>query len=159
MGRECRKVPSTWIHPKDSNGLIPLRGSSYAEAKKRWDEGDIKWKEGLRQDWDTKEWIPHCEDCTFSEWDGDSPVESEYMPDWSQDECTHYQMYETCTEGTPISPVFSTPEECARWCANNGASAFGSQIADYDFWLKIAKGGGSSGLICGPGIPLQPEVH
>ena len=43
------------------------------------------------------------------------------------EERTHYQMYETCTEGTPISPVMETPENLARWLADNGASAFGGQ--------------------------------
>ncbi len=31
------------------------------------------------------------------------PDHRDYMPSWKPSECTHYQMYETTTEGTPIS--------------------------------------------------------
>lgn len=48
-----------------------------------------------------------------------------------------WQMWETTSEGSPISPVFATPEELARWLANTGASAFGSDTATYDQWLKM----------------------
>jgi hypothetical protein len=68
------------------------------------------------------------------------PKPKEYMPVWTAEEATHFMMYETCTEGTPISPAFATIEELARYLADTGASAFGSQTADYDHWLKICKG-------------------
>ncbi len=48
-----------------------------------------------------------------------------------------YQMWETCSEGSPISPVFETPELLARWLADNNASAFGDQTASYDHWLGM----------------------
>jgi len=48
-------------------------------------------------------------------------------------------MYETCTEGTPISPAFATPEELARWLADNEASAFGGMTASYEGWLRTIK--------------------
>jgi len=49
-------------------------------------------------------------------------------------------MYETCTEGTPISPVMDSLETLARWLADNGASAFGEMTATYEQWLKIIGG-------------------
>ena len=52
-----------------------------------------------------------------------------------------WQMWETTTEGSPISPVFSTPEELAHWLANNKASACGSQTASYESWLAMIKKG------------------
>ena len=63
------------------------------------------------------------------------------MPDWPEEIKTHYMMYETCSEGTPISPAFKTPEELARWLADNNASAFAGQGASYESWLRICKGG------------------
>ena len=48
-----------------------------------------------------------------------------------------YQMWETTSEGSPISPTFDTPEELARWLADNNTSAFGSQTASYDAWLRM----------------------
>lgn len=41
-------------------------------------------------------------------------------------------IYETCSEGSPISPAFETPEELARWLTDN---SFGSMTATYEQWL------------------------
>jgi hypothetical protein len=48
-----------------------------------------------------------------------------------------FQMWETCSEGSPMSPVFKTPEELAKWLFDNSASSFGSQTASYDEWLTM----------------------
>jgi hypothetical protein len=50
-------------------------------------------------------------------------------------------MYESTSEGTPISPAFETPEELARWLADNNASAFGYSGATYDEWLAMCRQG------------------
>jgi hypothetical protein len=65
------------------------------------------------------------------------------MPMWSQSECTHWQMYEEITEGTPISPVFATPEELARWLSDNKVSAFADTTASYTQWLSLIRQGPS----------------
>lgn len=51
-----------------------------------------------------------------------------------------FQMWETTSEGSPISPVFETPEELARWRADTGASAFGRSQATYEQWLVTCRG-------------------
>jgi len=143
MGREVRRVPADWEHPKVNDSYIPLFGDSFSTAAAEWDAGNQKWKEGFRDDYDGG-WKPldgSEEVTTYAKWTGERPVEADYMPDWPEEERTHYQMYETCTEGTPISPVFATPEELARWLTNNGASAFASQTASYDGWLRVCRGG------------------
>lgn len=86
MGREVRRVPADWEHPRDERGKF----------------------------------IP-----TYS-WD---------MPQWPENEATHYMMYEDTSEGTPISPAFATKEELARWLTDTGASAFGRLTATYEQWL------------------------
>lgn len=48
-----------------------------------------------------------------------------------------WQMWETTSEGSPISPVMDTPEELARWLADNRASAFGGTEATFDQWLNM----------------------
>lgn len=48
-----------------------------------------------------------------------------------------WQMWEDTSEGSPISPVFATPEELARWLADTGASAMGSMTATYEEWLRM----------------------
>lgn len=53
-----------------------------------------------------------------------------------------WQLWSTTTEGTPMTPVFATPEELARHCADNGVSSFGSDTASYETWLKFITGPG-----------------
>jgi hypothetical protein len=72
---------------------------------------------------------------------GGGPYTHNYMPEWAKDEATHYMMYETCTEGTPISPAFATKEELAHWLADTGASAFGKRVASYEAWLNTIEAG------------------
>jgi hypothetical protein len=47
-----------------------------------------------------------------------------------------YQLWETTSEGSPISPVFSTFEELCEWCADN-ASTFASFKATKEEWMKM----------------------
>ena len=51
-----------------------------------------------------------------------------------------YQLWETVSEGSPISPPFATPEELARWLAEHDDST--TRGTTYSEWL---------GFICGPG--------
>jgi hypothetical protein len=68
-----------------------------------------------------------------------------------------FQMWETTSEGSPISPVFETPEELAHWLADNSASSFGDRTCTYEEWLNFIKGSGwavsavgtKSGLVSG----------
>jgi hypothetical protein len=129
MGRECRRVPKDWDHPRDDHGaLIPMHDE--------FPYNDSEVSEGLADGW----------------LDGGPPhYGMPIMPDWPESERTHYQMYETCTEGTPISPVCETPEELARWCADNGASAFADMTASYEHWLGVARGGWAPSMVIGGG--------
>lgn len=65
-----------------------------------------------------------------------------------------YQLWRTTTEGTPMSPVFETPEALARWLADNNASSFGSTTATYDQWLAFILGPGwaPSGIMDSTGV-------
>ncbi len=158
MSREVRMVPANWQHPKGGNGCKPLFGGSFSERLAEWEEGARKWKEGFISDfkggWEPKGTRPG----TYEGWDGPCPQKKEYMPDWLEVERTHLQMYETCTEGTPISPVKATPEDLARWLADNGASAFGSQTATYEEWLVTCKAGWAPSAVGSPGKGLQSGV-
>lgn len=67
-------------------------------------------------------WCPRCE--------GDGSVyESDALKklaeDWRATEPPTgegYQVWETVSEGSPISPVFKTPEECVAWLVRQGYS-------------------------------------
>lgn len=146
MGREVRKVPANWSHPKDDRGhYIPMFDHGYEASAKEWDEGAAKWEQGLRAVWtgDGDKWVPKDKDMTYSyaEWAGERPDQADYMPDWPNDERTHFQMYETTSEGTPISPVMETPEALAHWLSETGASSFADMTATYEQWLYVCNGG------------------
>jgi hypothetical protein len=138
MGREVRRVPKDWQHPREDNGNFkPLFDGSFASYLAEWNEENDKWSRGEFPDYaheDNKK-------MSYSEWNGDQPKACDYMPDWPDSERTHLMMYETTTEGTPISPAFETPEELAKWLYENEASAFGDSTASYEGWLRVANDG------------------
>ena len=143
MGREVRRVPKNWKHPKKNGVYTPLH-EGFAKQLQHWETGKEKWDLGFVDDyhdgWKPRDTSP---DMTFEEWDGKKPKKGAYMPDFPPEQKTHYQMYETCTEGTPLSPVMETPEELAHWLEDNSASAFGEQTASYEQWLNTINSGGA----------------
>jgi hypothetical protein len=105
MQTEIRRVSRNWKHPRDEAGqFVPLL-DRYAESLQNWEEENRQWANGLRKKYDPLETV------TFEEWFGERPDPTRYMPDWPEQELTHFQMYETTTEGTPISPVMPSIEE------------------------------------------------
>lgn len=113
MGREIRRVPSDWQHPKRAMpygfDYAPLFDKSYEEAIATWETERFKWDSGERPD----------TECTFEEWHGEKPDPDYYRPAWSDEERTAFQIYETVSEGTPVSPVFATKEEAVEWVVEN----------------------------------------
>jgi len=143
MGREVRRVPADWQHPKNEfDRYKPLYpGERYeANATEFMEKANA---EGLQEAID---------------WYGQAPDQNDYMPNWPASERTHYMMYEDTSEGTPISPAFATPEELARWLADTGASSFGSDTASYEGWLRVAKGGWAPSAVSIGGGPLVSGV-
>lgn len=138
MGREVRRVPPDWEHPRDERGIpIPLR-DGYDRAVARWEADCAAWCAGKRPRYasDKARAMPNTA-LAFALYDGDRPTPGTYMPDWPAEERTHWQMYEDTTEGTPISPVMAGPEMLARWLADNNASWFGYEPAGFEVWLRI----------------------
>ena len=150
MGREVRRVISNWEHPKDVRGnYIPLFDTNVIACQAEWDLGAQKWAEGLVDDWHGgwKVRDVGIGSETYSEYAGERPRAEDHMPQCTEVEKTHLMMYETVTEGTPISPVFSTPEELAHWLTDNEASACGDQVASYEGWLRVAQGGYAPSMV------------
>ena len=149
MGRECRRVPPDWKHPKTENGHYAplLDGADYAGRLKQWEAEKAEWDIGNFPDYALEE----SRTMSYEEWAGPRPKPENYMPVWSNEEATHFMMYENTSEGTPISPAFAVPEECAQWCVDNGSSAVGSKTADFDFWMRVIDGTAGIGLAWAPG--------
>lgn len=149
MSRELRRVPANWRHSKNDDGHYqPMLDCDYEADLQEWIDGRALWKAGTHPDQQEHE---SANGRTWEDWYGGAPDREYYRPAWTDAERAHFQMYETCTEGTPISPVFATPEECARWCADNGASAFGYQTAPYEWWLRVCEGSAGFGLMFSDG--------
>lgn len=136
MGREVKRVPLGfnwpvnkvwWGYELEGVPCLTCRGRgwiSYRPFPENYDGWD-----GKRSDGDGY-WCPHCEGerIAFSE-----SIEVPVGDGW--------QMWETTSDGSPISPVFETPESLARWLADTGASVFGDLTATYEEWLAtIAHG-------------------
>lgn len=123
MGREIRKVPANWDHPKkvDHYGrerMQPMFDDTFASAASEWKENFLKWEAGERPSHFTDE----EKDYEYWEWES-SPPDREYYRPWSDDEATWFQAWETVSEGTPVSPPFETEDELIQYLADNG-----------DFW-------------------------
>lgn len=99
-------------------------------------------------------WCPRCEGSALIEaW----PGQQEKAEAWEPTEPPSgegWQMWEDTSEGSPISPVFDTPEKLALWLANSTRSAFASYRLTYDQWLEFIKQPAGSPLMTqvAPGV-------
>ena len=135
MGREVRKVPADWEHPKRDDGSYqPMYDADYETEAREWMEAAVLWSRGEHPD--------QNDGCVFYwDWSGEPPDREYHRPAWTEESRTHLQMYETTSEGSPISPVMETAEELARWLADNNASTFADMTATYEQWLAMIQRG------------------
>lgn len=81
--------------------------------------------------------------CAHCDGDGVDPENKVAYEAWTPTEPPAgdgYQIWETVSEGSPISPVFATPEELARWMAGKQWGA--DHGSSYETWLKFITGPG-----------------
>jgi hypothetical protein len=124
MGREIRRVPPNWEHPRDKQdgGYIPMLDIDYDTAAQRWIDELMQWEN--KQEWKGKS----CR--YFWDWDGGPPNEEYHRPVFTE-KPTWYQVYETVSEGCPVSPPFETKEELVDYLVEYG-----------DFWDQRRGDGG-----------------
>lgn len=87
----------------------------------------------------------HCEHCNGDGENWDSPEHKKAAEEWEQEEPPKgeaYQIWETVSEGSPVSPPFLEPEKLAEWMDKNG-QGLDSEVT-YDQWLKFIRGPGWS---------------
>src|SRR5215213_3463065 len=121
VNREIRTVPLDWQHPTDTSGQpIPLLSLEQADTPEELQE-------------------------LLAEGQSLEEITSRYMPDFSMvpDGQPGICVYETTTEGTPLTPVFpNTPE--GRWalvhyCATR-VSVFADRRANAEAWAELLFG-------------------
>lgn len=123
MGREIRRVPADWEHPRKTNNLRPSGHAPYQpmhdcvfeDRAREWLDKAIAWDNGTDPDC-AEHKITHP---FYWQWDGPPPNAEDYRPRWTS-EPTHYQVYETVTEGTPVTPHFATKAELIDWLVEHG---------------------------------------
>lgn len=111
MGREIRKVPANWEHPKNIHGHYqPMYDCTYREAVISHFKDELLWHLWPPKNWRyIKEW--------FECW-----PDRDYHRPRLDVEPTHFQIYENVTEGTPASPVFESLGEMKEWLLEQGYS-------------------------------------
>ena len=119
MGREVRRVPKDWGHPRDKDGhYIPqFDGKKYQKDRKAF-LAEVK-KDGY--------------EAAVKNW-GLEPTTDQYMPTWPKEHATHFQLYENTSEGTPLSPPKSSQESLAQWITDNFPS-----VDSYEDNLQMVK--------------------
>ena len=148
MGREIRRVPQGWEHPRqeckhspwnggceeskrsDGKCYRPVYDRDFETAATEWLAENAKWESGEDSDrakWEAEEGMRKF----YWEWTSTPPEREYYRPKWTDEERTCLQMYETVSEGSPVSPVFETADGLIDYLVNNG-----------DFWDQYRGTGG-----------------
>lgn len=123
MGREIRRVPKGWQHPKTVNRYSskeeyqPMYDEDFETAAREWLDNAIAWDNGTHKDAEKHK----ADHPYFWQWENNPPDAEYYRPKWTE-EPTCYQIYETVSEGTPDSPVFETLDEMREWLVEEGYS-------------------------------------
>jgi len=116
-------VPANWEHPKQErwpDRLQPMFDRTFEEAAAEWKKEFAAWESGERPDYCSDE----SKALEYWEWNGGPPDRAYYRP-WKDGEATWFQVWETVSEGTPVTPPFATKEELVDYLVAHG-----------DFWQQ-----------------------
>lgn len=134
MGREIRRVPVDWEHPYEmkphwrtgipEKSFHPMHDKDAETALANWLEEFEKWKAGElaktieeNPEYGYKIDEPYR---SFCEYNGEPPDPKYHRPKWPEGAKLGFAVYETVSEGTPVTPPFATKEELIDYLATNG---------------------------------------
>jgi hypothetical protein len=159
MGREIRKVIHNWEHPKREKynpfkrimeeSFQPMHDCPADQAWKEWLADFQKWKDGGRKEEVEKyelEYEGMGDYESFCAWAGRPPNPVYYRPAWNEEDMTWFQLYETVSEGTPVTPAFETQDELIDYLVEHG-----------DYWDQKRRKAGDSIMNCDPWPRDQAE--
>lgn len=139
-------VPPNWEHPqKDEYDVIrrrmekryqPLYDQPYKEAIAEWLKDHLLWVDGKHPD-QLDGTAAGYEN--YADWGGNAPDVKYYRPNWKEEDRTWFQVYETVSEGTPVTPPFATKEELVEYLVTNG-----------DLWDQRRRAEGNTIMNCDP---------
>ena len=141
-------VPKGWQHPRKDNGSYqPMFNSSVDDDYIEWLEEFDKFKSRELDDIaDEQGYNRKAPYAAFCDWWGCPPDPEYRRPSWKEEDITNYQMYETVSEGTPVSPVFETKEQLVDYLVKNG-----------DYWDQSRRKQGNCAMNCEPWSRQQAE--
>ena len=189
MGKEIRRVPPNWEHPlkyeshKDlppyERHYQPMYDRTYGDAIKEWIAWRESWLKGEHPDQ-----IRKANDVEFNKnyppddygylawfW---SPPDPEYYRPPFEEEPTWYQVYQTVSEGTPVTPPFATKEELVDYLVEHGDYWHQRSVAQSDEWTVwnvhtkpsraaaeafVEQGSAFSMVVFGGGTPEAEILH
>jgi len=167
MGREIRRVPEGWEHPKyteedqrfgepSRTGYKPLYDESFTKAMREWILAWEAWERGERPDYFDPADYPNG--IAFWQWHGGPPRSEYYRPEWTEAECTHFQMYETVSEGTPLTPPLPSLEALAEWLSTN-ADYYGHGPLTRAQADAFCRSGWTPSFVFTPATGLRPGIE
>jgi hypothetical protein len=112
-----------------------------ARAKRLGVYGLCEHCHGSGELWLTPEYEQKHED-----WEPTQPPKGDY-----------YQIWETVSEGSPVSPAFETPEDLAHWMVSHDTSV--TKDTSYEQWLKFIRGPGWAPSLVMHGGVLESGVQ
>lgn len=122
MGREIRRVPPNWKHPLkegEDAEYRSFRGHTYPNFQPKFEESfkeaASNWKKGFNEHKPSKE----NDFAEYWEFEG-NPPDRDWFVDYNDEEPTWFQMYETVSEGTPVTPPFETQQELIDYLCTQG---------------------------------------
>jgi hypothetical protein len=126
MGREIRMVPPNWEHPKkltrnwwpgegykETMQFQPMHDEPFAAAMDQWYSEWKQWEVKTHPDYDPE--YPE-----YWEYAGNPPNPEYYRPSWPDGSATWFQVYETVSEGSPVTPPFATKEDLIEYLVKYG---------------------------------------
>lgn len=121
MGREIRMVPPNWKHPRgQDHEYTPLFDSTVEEAWADWQKEYAAWiAGGFEEARKMYRYNPAEPYRSFCDYHGEPPDPKHYRPAWTEP-ATWFQVYETVSEGTPITPPLPTKEALIEYLVTSG---------------------------------------
>src|SRR3954471_15330108 len=100
-------------------------------------------------------------------WEHPKDEQGKYKPmfdeqDWTEEEAVCFQIYETVSEGTPVSPMFDTLTDMEDWLVNmkyysrEEAKEFCKQRWTPSFRLNTTSNGNVENIL--PNISIEPKT-
>jgi hypothetical protein len=115
----------------------------FATAMREWIAGWEAWERGERPDYCSEE----SRGLPYWEYEGGPPDPKYYRPEWKPEEMTWFQVYETVSEGSPVTPPFATQQELVDYLVEHG-----------DFWDQKRRKEGESSMRCTPWPHKEAEA-